>query len=140
MRLFFATAIAALALAACGSQPAANDSAASADSAAANQSKAKAELPTCPFKAIQDLRGSITGGTVLVTGRVDLMMAGFKPQLTPRPGGSGALLLDLALVPEANAGVSDVLRYEAGGSPGYRRGEVWCGGRRLASFDIILVG
>ena len=139
MRLFFSAApIAALALAACGSQPTASEPAA-ADKAA-NQVQAKSELPSCPFQAIQDLRGSITGGKVLVTGRVDLMMAGFKPQLTPRSGGSGTLALDLALVPEANAGVSDVLRYERTGVPAYPRGEIWCGGERLASFDMILVG
>ena len=135
--LIRASPLAVLALAACGSRPAANETAVT--NAAANQVEAKAQLPACPFQEIEDLRGSITGGRLLVTGRVDLMMAGFRPQLTPRSGASG-LVLDLALVPEANAGVSNELRYERSGSPAYRHGEVWCGGERLGAFDVILVG
>ena len=132
-------AAAALALAACGSQPEADD--ANAVSApAANHVEAKAALPPSPFQEVKELKGSIEGGRLLVTGRVDLMMAGFRPQLTPRPGSSGTLALDLALVPEANAGVSDELRYERTGVPPYPRGELWCGGERLAEFDMILVG
>lgn len=129
--------LAGLALAACGSQPTGNE--ASVANTADDKAEAKAALPRCPFQEIQDLRGSITGGRLLVTGRVDLMMAGFKPQLTPRAG-SGGLVLDLALVPEANAVVSNELRYEHSGSPAHRQGEVWCGGQRIAGFDIVLVG
>jgi len=140
MRLpFLIGSAVALTLAGCNGQPAAENESAESD-AAANQAVAKAELPPCPFETIHDLRGSIEGGRLLVTGRVDLMMAGFKPQLTPREGGSGVLALDLALVPEPQAGVSDELRYERSGVPSYPRGEVWCGGERLASFDMILVG
>ena len=138
----FAGAIAAaamLALAACGSQPEAEE-ASEVSATAANQVEAKAALPPCPFQEVKELKGSIEGGRLLVTGRVDLMMAGYRPQLTPRPGGSGTLALDLALVPEANAGVSDTLRYERTGVPAYPRGEIWCGGERLATFDMILVG
>ncbi|HET9426912.1 MAG TPA: hypothetical protein VFO69_00990 [Allosphingosinicella sp.] len=132
-------AAAALALGACGSQPSADEGNATIDPSV-NRVEAKAALPSCPFQEIHELKGSIEGGRLLVTGRVDLMMAGFKPQLSPRAGGSGTLALDLALVPEANAGVSDVLRYERTGVPAYPRGEIWCGGERLASFDMILVG
>lgn len=134
-----AAAAMALALVACGSQPAA-DQTDEASAPATNRIEAKAELPPCPFQEIHDLKGSIEGGRLLVTGRVDLMMAGFRPQLTPRDAGSGTLALDLALVPEANAGVSDVLRYVRTGVAAYPRGEIWCGGERLATFDMILVG
>ncbi len=128
------------ALAACGSQPS-SDASEQANAATTNQAeaKAKAELPPCPFEEIHDLKGSIEGGRLLVTGRVDLMMAGFRPQLTPRESSSGAYALDLSLVPEADAGVSDVLRFERQGVGRYPRGEVWCGGDRLQTFDMILV-
>ncbi len=132
-------AAAALALAACGSQPQAEE-ANETNATSANQVEAKAALPSCPFQEVKELKGSIEGGRLLVTGRVDLMMAGFRPQLTPRPGSSGTLALDLALVPKANAGVSDELRYKRTGVPPYPRGEIWCGGERLAGFDMILVG
>src|SRR5688500_319889 len=103
-----ATAI-ALVTVSCGSPPAGNRSVQAGDST--REAKARPALPACPFREIKFLRGSIEGGRLLVTGRVDLMMAGFRPQLTPRDGGPGVLALDLALVPEANAGVSDELRY-----------------------------
>ena len=134
-----AVAAMVLALVACGSQPA-TEHADETAAPATNRVEAKAELPPCPFQEIHDLKGSIEGGRLLVTGRVDLMMAGFRPQLTPRDAGAGTLALDLALVPEANAGVSDVLRYERTGVAAYPRGEIWCGGDRLATFDMILVG
>lgn len=132
-------AASALALAGCGSQRAAEE-AREASAPAANQVEAEAALPSCPFQEVKELKGSIESGRLLVTGRVDLMMAGFRPQLTPRSGSSGTLTLDLALVPEANAGVSDTLRYERTGVPPYPRGEIWCGGERLAAFDMIIVG
>ncbi len=133
------TAFALLVLQGCNSEPAAEKADATSNQAA-NQLEAKAEMPPCPFEEIHELKGSIEGGRLLVTGRVDLMMAGFKPQLTPRPGSSGAVALDLALVPEAQAAVSDVLRYERSGVAPSPRGEIWCGGERLATFDMILVG
>jgi len=128
-----------LTLAACGSQPAA-DQANEVAATPANRLEAKAELPPCPFQQIHELSGSNEGGRLLVTGRVDLMMAGFKPQLSPRSGGSGAIALDLSLASDPNAGVSDVLRYEQSGVPRTPRGEIWCGGERFATFDIVLVG
>ena len=100
-----------------------------------------ATLPSCPFQETREWAGSIERGRLLVTGRVDLMMAGFRPQLTPRAGAApGTLALDLALIPEANSAVSDELRYERTGVPSYRRGEIWCGDQRIAGFDMILVG
>ena|SRR5690349_3265522 len=137
---FAVTAGMMIALGACGSPPAREEAKGPEANSATIQAEAKAALPSCPFQEIHDLRGSIESGRLLVTGRVDLMMAGFRPQLTPRNGGPGVLALDLALVPETNAGVSDVLRYERTGVARVPRGEIWCGGRRFADFDMILVG
>ena len=130
----------AIGLAGCGGSAPTADPATEKAAETANSASAKAPLPSCPFREIKDLKGSIEGGRLLVTGRVDLMMAGFRPQLTPRESGPGVLALDLALVPEANAGVSDVLRYERSGVARTPRGEIWCGGERFAGFDMILVG
>lgn len=95
-------------------------------------------MEDCPFRDTSEWVGSVEGGRVLVNGRVDLMMAGFRPELTKRPGASaGTLALDLALAADPQAAVNDRVRYEASGS--YRRGEIWCGGERIAAFDMIVV-
>ena len=97
-------------------------------------------LPDCPFRRTHDWVGSVEGGHVRVNGYVDLQMAGFRPELTPRPNAAGGTLaLDLALVPAANAPVEDHVRYERRGAPAYRRAEIWCGGERIAGFDMIVV-
>ena len=139
MRFAIVAALSGLALSACGSPPAREEAKTADADSTANQATAKAALPSCPFRAISDLKGSIEEGRLLVTGRVDLMMAGFRPQLTPREGAAGVLALDLALVPEANAGVSDVLRYERHGVPRLPRGEIWCGGEKIADFEVVRV-
>ncbi len=100
----------------------------------------KAGEIACPFRQLQDLRASISGGRLLVTGRVDFMMAGFKPQLSPRPGSSGPAILDLDLVPEPQAPISDTLRFERSGVSAARSGEIWCGGEKLTDFSIMLAG
>ena len=95
-------------------------------------------MEDCPFRDTSEWVGSVESGRVLVNGRVDLMMAGFRPELTERPGApAGTLALDLALAPDPQAAVNDRVRYEAPGS--YRRGEIWCGGERIAAFDMIVV-
>ena len=128
----------ALALAACGSGTPSVD-----DSAAANavQTTAAAEAPAlaaCPFRDTGSWAGSVEGGRLLVTGTVDLQMAGFRPTLTPRPG-EGAAAFDLALVPEPQAAVTSEVRYEASGGVASRRGEIWCGGDKIADFDVVVV-
>lgn len=142
-----------LALAACGGSetpPAANQSAeanaagTSTNEAAAAANRVGASAPAgltgCPFHQTQDWTGSVEGGRVLVTGRVDLQMAGFRPALTERPGsGGGTLALNLALVPEPNAPVTPEARYERRGGPSYARGEIWCGNQRIAAFNMIHV-
>ena len=133
-----------LALAGCGSG---NDeekaAGANAVAAAANEAETAdggAAMPACPFRDTSQWAGSTEGGRLLVTGQVDLQMAGFRPALTERPGAApGTLALDLALAPEPTAPVTDVARYERSGGPGYGRGEIWCGGERIAQFDMVNV-
>jgi hypothetical protein len=104
----------------------------------AERPRAAPTMEDCPFRDTSEWVGSVEGGRVLVNGRVDLMMAGFRPELSPRPGApAGTLALDLALAPDPQAAVNDRVRYEASGS--YRRGQIWCGGERIADFDMIVV-
>jgi hypothetical protein len=135
-----------LCLAACdaGDAPTTENATGAADqagNATANAAGGDALLPPCPFENTRGWAGSVEGGRLLVTGNVDLQMAGFRPALTERQGTApGTIALDLALAPEANAAVSDLARYERRGAPSYRRGEIWCGGERIAGFDIVVVG
>lgn len=141
----------ALGLAGCGSgggdeagtNASANESASGAaagESAQASPAAAPAGFQGCPFQATTDWIGSWEVGHVRVNGRVDLQMAGFRPALTERAdSGGGTLRLDLALVPEPNAAVSDAVRHERTGTPLYRRAEIWCGGERIESFDMVVV-
>ena len=143
MRFAAITALGLL-LAACGTEgtesaandPAANEST-NATTAAADEEQSQAKLAACPFRETRDWKGSVTGGRVLVNGKVDLQMAGFEPALTPRAGGSGGtLVLDLTLAPKPN-GLSDSARYEAAGR--YSRAEIHCGGERIADIAIVQV-
>lgn len=98
-------------------------------------------LGACPFRDTSEWNGSVEGGRLLVNGRVDLMMAGFTPTLTKRAGAApGTLALDLALVPEAGAAVDARPRYTERGAPAYRRGEIYCGGAKIADVDMVLIG
>lgn len=102
----------------------------------------KAEPPklSCPFRELQGWKGSIEGGRLLVTGSVDVQMAGMKPQLVERPGGPPVARFDLSLESAPGEPVSGTVRLERRGAPAYRRGEVYCGGKLLTSFDMVLVG
>lgn len=127
-----------LLLLACGQNaaPPAEQNAAAAEAPAAE----KAELPACPFKKTSNWVASLERGKVLVNGTVDLMMAGFKPQLMPRAGAArGVLALELSLVPETGAVVNSNARYEQTGVPPYKRLEVWCGGEQIAGVNMIVV-
>ena len=134
-----------LALAGCGGGEEEKAAGANAAAAAANAAEPAgadggAAMPACPFRDTTEWAGSTEGGRLLVTGRVDLQMAGFRPALTERPGAApGTLALDLALAPEPTAPVADVARYERRGAPRYGRGEIWCGGGRIAQFDMVHV-
>jgi hypothetical protein len=133
-----AAAALALCVTACGSggDDAANEAAANEAVAAAPAAEAK--LPPCPFRETKWV-GSVERGRLLVTGELDLQMAGFEPQLTERSSNPPVIALDLALVPKAGAAVNGNVRYEKSGSPTYRRGEVYCGGEKLADFAMIVV-
>lgn len=132
-----------IALAACDAGgdagPAANDAAVERN-VAAETTQAGAALPPCPFRETGNWAGSVRGGRLLVTGNVDLQMAGFRPMLSPRSSAPPTAAFDLALAPEAGAAVSNEVDYEATGTPAYRRGEIWCGGERIAEFEIVAVG
>lgn len=142
-------AAAALLLAACDggrgsnvADPATNATAAEQGTGAAqaNSAVAPPSMPACPFRETEGWGGAIEGGRLIVNGVVDLQMAGFRPALTERAGASaGTLALDLALAAEPNAPVSDRVRYERSGASGYRRGEIWCGGERIAEFQIVSI-
>ncbi|WP_129793406.1 hypothetical protein [Sphingosinicella sp. CPCC 101087] len=134
----------ALALAACGGElaapPAAQENGSAQNAAAGANAADPASLPACPFRETSNWAGSVEGGRLLVTGNVDLQMAGFRPALTPHAGAApGTAALDLSLVPEPQAAVTDQVRYEQARSPAYSRGEIWCGGARIAEFDVVVV-
>jgi len=108
--------------------------------AALNGATIAPALPPCPFQATSNWIGSIENGRLNVTGHVDLQMAGFQPTLTERRSSAAdTIAFDLALSPVAGAAVTDLARYQRGGVSPYRHGEVYCGGRRIARFDMILV-
>ena len=137
----WAAALLLLPATACGgpNETPANDMAATSTEVA-NAATAEPALPPCPFSNTSGWAGSVEGGRLLVTGEVDLQMAGFEPTLTPRSAAPGVTAFDLALTPEAGAAVTDQVRHEQPGSAAHRRGEVWCGGERVASFNIVVVG
>jgi len=147
MRLRHWAAALALALPACGSgggDRASNhaDEAAAANAAAANQSAAAdvGGAAACPFRRTREWVGSVERGHVRVNGYVDVQMAGFRPALTERAGsGGGTLALDLAFAPAPGEPINDHARYERTGAPSYRRTEIWCGGERIETIDMIVV-
>jgi hypothetical protein len=124
-------------LAACGSETLPADEPAAANVADTTDAAEAPALAACPFRETGGWAGSVEGGRLLVTGTVDLQMAGFRPTLTPREGGAAAF--DLALVPEPQAAVTGEVRYEASGGIASRRGEIWCGGEKIADFDVVMV-
>lgn len=152
MRRQVAAITLALALAACNSggdgagaeNAALANQAATAQAAAGNEAAAEAgagpTLAACPFRKTRDWKASIMGGNLLVNGKVDLMMAGFKPVLTKREAAApGVVALDLALVPEPGAAVSNSARYEEKSVPRYSRAEIYCGGERIAEVAMVHV-
>jgi hypothetical protein len=151
MRYKVAVIALALGLAACNSgtgdgtgDGAGADNAALASQAATGNASADAgaepALAACPFRKTRDWHASIMEGNLLINGTVDLMMAGFKPVLTKREAAApGAIALDLALVPEAGAVVSNNARYEEKRVPRYARAEIYCGGERIAEVAMVHV-
>lgn len=105
----------------------------------ATAAAAEPAKPACLFRETSEWNASVTSGELLVNGKVDVMMAGFKPTLTRRAGASGVFAFDLALVPEAGAVVNDRVRYEESGVPRHPRAEIYCGGERIETIDVVLV-
>lgn len=144
-------ALLSLGLAACGSGAGESNETAPANEAANLAAAAPAETADaaagaakgpqgCPFRKTTGWIGSIERGYLRVNGDVDLMMAGFKPQLTlGRGGGAGVTRLELALVPEPQADVSSHVKLERAGVAPNGRAEVWCSGERIAAFDMVVV-
>ena len=147
MKFSCSAAALALFLSACGSgggeraadganQAAANAAAAANESAAAEPGGAAA----CPFRRTREWVGSVERGHVRINGYVDVQMAGFRPALTERAGAApGTLALDLAFAPAPNEPINDHVRYERTGAPSYRIAEIWCGGERIETIDMIVV-
>ena len=136
----------ALFLSACGSggdrAPDGANEAAAANAAAANESAAAEPggAAACPFRRTREWVGSVERGHVRINGYVDVQMAGFRPALTERAGAApGTLALDLAFAPAPNEPINDHVRYERTGAPSYRRAEIWCGGERIETIDMIVV-
>jgi hypothetical protein len=120
-------------------QAATGENASAGATADAAAGKAKA-LKGCPFRKTINWVGSVENGYLRINGDVDLMMAGFKPQLTLQEGGPpGVTRLELALVPEPNADISSHVRLEKAGAAPNRRAEIWCSGERIAAFDMVVV-
>jgi hypothetical protein len=108
--------------------------------AALDYNNSAPSLPASPIKRTRDWRGAVEQGRLNVTGHVDLQMAGFRPQLTERRSSADdTIAFDLALSPSPNAPVTDLARYQRAGVSPYRHGEVYCGGTRIARFDMIIV-
>jgi len=145
MKFSCSAAALALFLSACGSgggdrAPDGNEAAA-ANAAAANESAAaEPGAAACPFRRTREWVGSVERGHVRINGYVDVQMAGFRPALTERAGaGPGTLALDLAFAPAPNEPINDHVRYERTGAPSYRIAEIWCGGERIETIDMIVV-
>ena len=138
----------ALALAGCGTGGEEQAAGANAVAAAANEAAdagndALAALTsegTCPFRQTRDWQGSFEAGRLVVNGTVDMEMGGMRAALTERRGApAGTLALDLAFAPAPNQPASDLAHYERRGARAYRRAEIWCGGERIAGFDLTMI-
>ena len=134
-----------LVLSACGSggdraPDGANDAAAAKAAAAIVSAAAEPGAAASPFRRTREWVGSVERGHVRINGYVDVQMAGFRPALTERAGaGPGTLALDLAFAPAPNEPINDHVRYERTGAPSYRTAEIWCGGERIQTIDMIVV-
>lgn len=103
--------------------------------------KPAAALPACPFGQTGDWHASLENGRILVNGRVDLMMAGFKPTLAPRQQASpGAIAFDLSLQQQEGAVVDERPRYEGRVSGRYSKAEIYCGGKLIQTIDVVQIG
>jgi len=130
--------VAVVCLAGCNGENADNNSAGNS-SASVAAVKPTPKLAACPFKKTHDWKAFTEGGSLKVLGQVDLMMAGFRPDLSVRSSQGGTLALDLALQPDPGAAVANQVRYQQGGT-GVNRVDIYCGGERIESVSVIHVG
>lgn len=129
----------ALLLAGCGSEP--QPSQQPANQSEAEQPKAQAEVTKelgCPFTKTEGWYAQIENSRFSVDGRVDLMMAGYKPALKKRPGAAaGGVAFDLSLEQAPGAVVESAVHYEEPLTTAYRRVTVYCGDKEMASFEPL---
>jgi hypothetical protein len=130
--------IAALCLGGCNGENA-SDKAAQNAAAPAAARKPAPKLAACPFRKTHDWKAFTEGGSLKVIGRVDLMMAGFRPSLSIRSSNGGTLALDLALASDPGAAVADQVRYQQAGT-GVNRVDIYCGGDSVQSVEVLHVG
>lgn len=129
-----------LLLAACGSEPAAqqpSDEPAAANTAAAEAQPADiTKQPGCPFQKTTGWYAQIESSRFSVDGQVDFMMAGYKPALTKRPSAApGTIALDLSLAAAPGGAVEPAAHYEEPLSRAYSRVAIFCGGEEVTSFE-----
>ncbi len=130
---------AALLLAGCGSEPQSKES--QETKAAAPQKKETAVLGgdgKCPFTETTGWYAQIESNRFSVDGRVDLLMAGFKPALKKRPSAAaGEIALDLSLEQAPGGAVEAEAHYEEPLANSYRRVAIYCGGKQVAAFEPL---
>ena len=129
-----------LLLAACGSEPAAQQ--AGEEPAATNTASAGAQPvditkePDCPFQKTTGWYAQIENSRFSVDGQVDFMMAGYKPALTKRPSAApGTIALDLSLAAAPGGAVEPAAHYEEPLSRAYSRVTIYCGGEEVTAFE-----
>lgn len=93
----------------------------------------------CPFRNSSGWQGYMENGQLNVGGRLDIMMAGFKPTLRKRASAApGVVAFDLSLDPSPGTAISERVDYKGPGVPGATRGEIYCGGERIQEFKLYL--
>lgn len=142
MRILPLLIVTALGLGACDQTPEAGDPAGVAnESTAAGDGRAQSAGDTtpCPFRNSSGWQGYMDNGQLNVGGRLDIMMAGFKPTLRKRASAApGVVAFDLSLDPSPGTAISERVDYKGPGVPGANRGEIYCGGERIQEFKLYL--
>jgi hypothetical protein len=130
----------AVMLAGCGSEPAAQQ----ADPASAQEETKKATVDLtskeagCPFQNTSGWYAQVENNRFSVDGRVDLLMAGYKPVLTKRPSaGAGEAAFDLSLEAAPGGAVEPAVHYEEPMTRAYDKVTIYCGGEQVTSFGTM---
>ncbi len=140
MALRIGIVAAALLVAGCGQEPQTQEPQ-QTKAAAPEKKKETAALGAegkCPFTETTGWYAQIESSRFSVDGRVDLLMAGFKPALTKRSGAAGGeIALDLSLEPAPGGAVQAEAHYEEPLGTSYRRVAIYCGGKQVAAFEPL---